>query len=181
MITNVIAELTGIPNLEPDEYLHGAGLHVHPRNGRLQMHLDYEKHPYSGKERRINIIIYLSKDWRSEWKGATELWDNDLKNCIVKSHVQFNTAIIFKTNNASWHGLPEKILCPENVFRKTLAFYYVSEPNNYNNEYRKKATYKKRHDEPYDENMDQLYKIRPFRRITKEDMDSLFPGWTPEL
>ncbi len=40
-----IRELTGIENLEDDPTLHGAGLHMHPRNGRLMMHLDYEKHP----------------------------------------------------------------------------------------------------------------------------------------
>ena len=58
-IVEAFQELTGIPNLTYDEYLHGAGLHCHPKNGRLNIHLDYEKHPYSGKERRINVIYFL--------------------------------------------------------------------------------------------------------------------------
>ena len=37
-----------------------------------------------------------------------------------------NSAIIFETTEDSWHGVPDKIMCPENVYRKTLAFYYVS-------------------------------------------------------
>ena len=58
-IIELFRKITNIENLEYDEYLHGAGLHCHPKFGRLNIHLDYEKHPYSGKERRINIIYYL--------------------------------------------------------------------------------------------------------------------------
>ena len=103
-----IAKITGIRNLEYDKFLHGAGLHCHPRYGRLHMHLDYEKHPISNKERRLNIILYLSKKWKSEWNGDTQLWDRDMSQCVKKCHIRFNRAIIFKTNDLSWHGLPEK-------------------------------------------------------------------------
>ena len=44
-ITNIFSELSKIDNLENDPYLNGAGLHAHPKFGRLNMHLDYEKHP----------------------------------------------------------------------------------------------------------------------------------------
>jgi hypothetical protein len=42
------------------------------------------------------------------------LWDEKMENCVVKSEIKFNTAIIFKTNEISWHGVPEVIMCPEN-------------------------------------------------------------------
>jgi len=29
--------------------------------------------------------------------------------------------------------------------------------------------------------MEQLYKIRPYNRIEKEDMDKIWSEWTPEL
>lgn len=48
-MVKVISEMSGIKGLQHDEYLNGAGLHAHPRNGRLNMHLDYEKHPVTGK------------------------------------------------------------------------------------------------------------------------------------
>jgi len=181
-ITKKIAEITKIPDLEYDEYLHGAGLHSHPRYGRLNIHLDYEKHPYSGKERRINIIYFLTKDWDKSWNGCNELWNNEATQCIKKTDIKFNRAIIFKTNDISWHGLPEKIMCPENVFRKTLAYYYVSPLNTTKEEkkYRKKANYVKRPDDLCNENMETLYEIRRNRRITKKDLDLLFPGWKKE-
>jgi hypothetical protein len=182
-----MSKLSSISSLEYDEYLHGAGLHAHPRHGRLNMHLDYEKHPISVKHRRLNIILYMSKDWNNEeWNGQTELWDNDMQECIVKSPVVFNSAIIFKTNEISWHGVPEIIKCPENIYRKSIAYYYISplEINSSDKKigddgsgYRTKATFVKRPNDIYDERMEKLYKIRPFRRIEKEDMEEIWPEW----
>jgi dTDP-glucose 4,6-dehydratase len=178
-ITNKISILSGIEDLEYDPYLHGAGLHVHEKNGLLHMHLDYEKHPYSNKQRRLNVIVYMSKDWNPEWNGETQLWDKNMENCVVKSNVVFNTAFIFKTNDISWHGLPEEIKCPQGVLRKTIAYYYVSplisvpEETKIGNDgsgYRTKATFIKRPQDPYDEKIDKLYKIRPYRLITQDDL-----------
>jgi hypothetical protein len=182
-ITNIIRKITTISDLEYDEYLHGAGLHIHPRNGRLNIHLDYEKHPFSGKERRLNIILFMSKDWNINWNGANELWDKNVTKCIAKTEIKFNRAILFKTNDISWHGLPDKITCPNDIFRKSLAYYYVSPLNTHKSEkdYRKKAKFIKRPQDPYDENMEKLYEIRPHRRITKEDMNTLMPNWTDNL
>jgi hypothetical protein len=178
-IISLIKKITEIYDLEYDEYLHGAGLHCHPRHGRLNIHLDYEKHPHSGKERRLNIILFLSKDWKEEWNGVNELWNKDLTKCIKKTNVAFNKAIIFKTNDISWHGIPDKIMCPENTFRKSLAYYYVSPLSSKkpNYEYRKKAKYAKIHDEPYNGNMSKLYEIRSNRLITNEDLQQYFPNW----
>lgn len=189
-IINLFKKISGIDNLEYDPYLHGAGLHAHPRNGRLHMHLDYEKHPYIEKERRLNIILYLSKDWKDEWNGQTELWDKQMTECVTKSPVKFNTAIIFKTNEISWHGVPEKIKCPIDIYRKSFAFYYISDIITEENEnifgndgtgYRTKATFMKRPQDPYYEQMEKLYKIRPIRRIEKKDLDEIWPDWDEEL
>jgi dTDP-glucose 4,6-dehydratase len=189
-LTEKFASISSINDLEHDPYLHGAGLHVHPRNGKLNMHLDYEKHPFTNKERRLNMILYMSKDWKEEWNGDTQLWDNKMEKCIVNSHVKFNTAIIFRTNETSWHGLPESIKCPEDVFRKSIAYYYVSPivtgstENKFGNDgsgYRTKATYVKRPQDPYDERIENLYKIRPFRLITQKDLDEFYPNWEEEL
>ena len=183
-----MCELTKINNLECDEYLHGAGLHIHPRRGRLNLHLDYEKHPITGKKRRLNIILYMSKDWNDDWHGQTELWDRDVQTCLKTSRVEFNTAIVFVTDETSWHGVPEPINCPEDVYRKTIAYYYVSEfesnelvnIGNDGSGHRLRATFVKRPSDPYNEKIEQLYKIRPFRRIESEDMKLIYPEWYVE-
>ena len=113
-----------------------------------------------------------------------------MKECIVKTYPKFNSAIIFKTDELSWHGLPEKIMCPEGTFRKSLAYYYISplvnkkDENKIGNDgsgFRTKATFIKRPQDLEDERIKKLYEIRPYRRIEKEDIDEIFPDWTPEI
>ena len=185
-ISDKFSVLSKIPNLEHDPYLHGAGLHVHPTSGRLHIHLDYEKHPYLNKQRRLNVILYLTKEWNPEWNGETQLWDKDMKECVVKSQVEFNTAIIFKTNEVSWHGLPEIITCPKGTLRKTLAYYYISpleseakeeKIGNDGTGYRTKATFTKRPQDTFCEKIDKLYKIRPHRLINQTDIEELGIKW----
>lgn len=179
-LIDIFRKLTDIDNLTYDEYLHGAGLHCHPRYGRLNIHLDYEKHPISGKERRLNIIFFLSKNWKQDWYGQNELWNKDATECICKTDVKFNRAIIFKTNDISWHGLPSPIICPEGIFRKTLAFYYVSPLASLKTEYRNKAKYILIDDKKNDKKLQQLCQIRSNRRLTIDDLELYCPNWKKE-
>lgn len=185
-IREKISKLCNIINLETDPYLNGAGLHAYPRYGRLNLHLDYEKHPIINKQRRVNIILYLSKNWKSKWNGHTDLYDDKCENLIVKSPVIFNQAIIFKTNENSWHGLPEKIQCPLDTYRKSLAFYYISDLENIPNinkkgandtGYRTKAVFVQKPTEKYDIRIQKLLAIRPYRRLTKKDLEEIWPEW----
>jgi hypothetical protein len=125
--------ITGIPDLMADYGMHGGGWHMHSRGGKLNVHKDYSIHPKLSMERRINIIIYMTPDWKEEWNGGLEFWSHDSeknlpKECITKVYNKFNCAVLFDTTQNSWHGLPTEIICPENVYRKSLAIYYISKP-----------------------------------------------------
>jgi hypothetical protein len=67
-----IAKLCG-GQLFADPGLHGGGWHSHGPGGKLNMHLDYSIHPKTGLERRINLILYVQPEWRTEWGGALGL------------------------------------------------------------------------------------------------------------
>ena len=174
----IFKKITNIDNLVYDEYMHGSGLHVYPSKGKLNVHLDYEKHPFSGKERKLNIILFMNKNWNDEWHGANELWDAELKNCVTETSVKFNRAIIFKTNDISYHGVTKEIACPLHKYRKILAYYYVSPLTNIKKNYRNKAEFKKLHDDIPNLNLEKLYEIRGNRLITKDDLNNLFPNWS---
>jgi len=183
-------DMFSINGLEYDPSCHGGGIHMHPRNGRLNMHLDYEKHPYINKQRRLNVILYCNDEWNSAWNGDTQLWNEDLTRCCVKSYPKKNCAIIFETTENSWHGVPEKIECPDGIYRKTLAYYYISNMNNISDTnkigsdylgYRTRATFMQTSNKPYDDRIEKLCKIRPNRRISEEDMLEIWPEWTVDL
>ena len=140
-----IKSITGENNLYPDQGLHGAGWHIHGRGGKLNVHLDYEVHPKLNLLRKYNFIYYLSKDWKKEWGGNLEFWSHDEETNSPKEKIKtieckFNRVILFDTSQNSWHGFSEPINCPENVYRKSIAMYYLTDvPDNIHN--RKRALY----------------------------------------
>ncbi len=122
-----IQTLTGIEQkLIPDPYLSGAGLHEIKQGGFLKIHSDFNIHPQLKLNRRLNLLLYLNKDWKEEWGGHLELWDKEMKNCEVKIKPSFNKLVIFNTTDFSFHGHPNPLNCPEDVTRKSLALYYYT-------------------------------------------------------
>jgi len=121
-----LEELTGIKGLVPDPHFHGGGLHQSLRGGHLNVHADFNRHPVTDLERRLNILIYLNREWREEYGGALELWDAEMKTSEVKVLPVFNRCMIFTTSDISFHGHPHPMECPEGITRKSLALYYYS-------------------------------------------------------
>ena len=109
-----------------DPELNGGGLHEIKKGGVLKIHTDFNKHPKLNLDRRLNVLLYLNKDWNMEYGGDLELWDKDLKNCKKKISPSFNKMVIFSTNDYSYHGHPDPVNCPEHMSRKSLALYYFS-------------------------------------------------------
>lgn len=118
--------LTGIDNLIPDPMLIGGGLHQIVRGGKLGVHVDFNKHTRYQLDRRLNLLLYLNKDWQEDYGGHFELWDRDMKNCVQKVLPVFNRVAIFSTTEHSWHGHPDPLNCPEDRSRKSLALYYYT-------------------------------------------------------
>ncbi len=70
----------------------------------------------------------MNKDWQEDWGGHLELWEKDMSKCAVKISPSFNRLVIFETNDDSFHGHPDPLLCPDNVTRKSMALYYYTVP-----------------------------------------------------
>jgi hypothetical protein len=168
--------ISQIHDLEIDPHLHGGGLHYHPRGGKLDMHLDYSIHPITGKERRLNLIVYLNHEWQSGWGGEIQLWDDDFQHCVQAFEPSWNRAVLFRTSDLSFHGLPNPIACPDDTGRKSLAIYYVSPPRE-GVTHRLKAEFRPLPGQPVPEALRALYDIRVNRRITDEDLETIYPGW----
>ena len=72
-----LEKITGFKKLYRDPILMGGGIHKIKRGGKLSIHKDYNEHPKTKKQRRINVLIYLNENWESSWGGNLELWSND--------------------------------------------------------------------------------------------------------
>lgn len=124
---NFIQEITGIKEtLVPDPYFFGGGLHEIKKGGFLKIHTDFNYHPTTKLDRRVNVLIYLNKNWKKEYGGCLELWDKDMSACKKKYLPIFNSMIIFNTNDYTYHGHPEPLRCPYHISRKSIALYYYS-------------------------------------------------------
>lgn len=130
--TQIIKQITG-ENVYADYGLHGGGLHCHRRGGKLNPHLDYSIHPKLKLQRKLNLIVYLSKDWDTSWRGGLTLYEHDPQTRRAGKPAKtvdclFNRAVLFDTTQNSWHGLPDEIQCPEEKTRNSIAVYYLQDP-----------------------------------------------------
>jgi Rps23 Pro-64 3,4-dihydroxylase Tpa1-like proline 4-hydroxylase len=118
--------LTGIEGLLPDPHLLGGGVHLVGAGGHLGVHADFNWHPGLRAHRRINVLLYLNRDWPPAWGGELELWSTDAGHCVRRIAPIFNRAVIFNTRSDTFHGHPAPLACPEGEYRRSLALYYYS-------------------------------------------------------
>lgn len=125
---NAMSAITGIPDLLPDPRMYGGGTHENAHGQEMDPHVDFNYDQDHGYHRRLNLILYLNKDWDETWGGAIELHSNPRKpdtNEVTAFNCTFNRAVIFETNEYSWHGF-RRVRLPEEIrdrSRKSLSIY----------------------------------------------------------
>ncbi|MGE5617189.1 MAG: 2OG-Fe(II) oxygenase, partial [Bacillota bacterium] len=123
-----IEDLTGIPDLIADETLFGGGTHENLDGQGLDVHVDFNIDERRMLHRRLNVLVYLNKEWREEWGGCIELHSDPWRpeaDEVQRFLPLFNRAVIFETNEYSWHGFPT-IRLPDDrkaFSRKSFSIY----------------------------------------------------------
>jgi Rps23 Pro-64 3,4-dihydroxylase Tpa1-like proline 4-hydroxylase len=118
--------LTGIDGLVPDPHYSGGGLHQIRAGGFLKIHADFNRHTRLQLDRRLNVLLYLNRDWPDEYGGKLELWDTKMTGAQKAVLPVFNRMVVFATTDHALHGHPEPLSCPPNRARRSLALYYYS-------------------------------------------------------
>jgi hypothetical protein len=120
----LVSELTGVWQLLPDPYLQGAG-HAAMRRGMfMEVHSDRNVAYDTGLTRRLAMIIFLNRQWKSEYAGQLELWDHTGSRCEVSIEPVFNRTVLFEVADPNFHGVPAALCCPENRARQSFIVYF---------------------------------------------------------
>jgi len=118
--------ITGIKELKTTNDSLGSGVHQGTNGSYVDVHIDVNYNPTENLWRRINLLIYLNKNWKPEYGGDLELWNKAMTKCEANVPCDFNRAIIFLTDENSPHGYG-KTTIPENETRKSFYTYYFTE------------------------------------------------------
>jgi hypothetical protein len=124
----VVSQLSGISDLILDPKMFGGGTHENLHGQELDPHVDFNYDEAMNLHRRLNLIVYLNKGWKSEWGGGLEIHSNPRKpfeNQVQTYDPLFNRCVMFETNEYSWHGFPIIDLPPgeRHRSRKSISIY----------------------------------------------------------
>jgi Rps23 Pro-64 3,4-dihydroxylase Tpa1-like proline 4-hydroxylase len=115
-----VAELCGLRQIEPDPELYAGGLSMMFQGDFLNPHIDNSHDGKRDRYRRLNLLYYVSPDWKLENGGNFELWDESrtAPKTIVSKQNRF---LVMETNKTSWHSVSRVVVdrprcCVSNYF-----------------------------------------------------------------
>ncbi len=122
-----LESVTGIPKLLPDPYFEGGGLHCSGPGSTLAPHTDFHVYTRLDLYRRINVLLYLNPEWRSEDGGSLELFDadSDFSSPVDSIDPIWGRMVIFRTDDRSPHGFTRPV-APGRLRRSIALYYYTA-------------------------------------------------------
>ncbi|TAF65715.1 MAG: 2OG-Fe(II) oxygenase [Cytophagales bacterium] len=121
-----VSDIVGIPDLFITDDKLGTGLHQGGNGSFLDIHIDFNIHTEKNVHRRLNLLIYMNKDWKDEYGGHLEMWNSNMTQCEKKVAPLFNRCVIFETNEISYHGY-SKVTLPEGLTRRSFYAYFYTD------------------------------------------------------
>ena len=109
-----------------------ANYHEMKNNGYLGPHVDHSDDPDTGHPHVLNLLLYLSKEWKDQWGGSTLLYNKNGKKILNEIKYKPNRAIIFLHTPYSFHGV-KKISETNNIRSSIYVDYYANSKNPYKN------------------------------------------------
>ncbi|MEQ6125370.1 2OG-Fe(II) oxygenase [Pseudotenacibaculum sp. MALMAid0570] len=104
-VVDKIAKLCDIEHLEPDENLYAGGISLMRQDNFLNPHLDNSHDKDINRWRVLNLLYYVTPDWKLENGGNLELWPEGVKNEPITIESKFNRLVVMATHDKSWHSV----------------------------------------------------------------------------
>lgn len=122
-IVTAIADICNFKEIFPDEYLYAGGLSLMGKDNFLNPHLDNSHDRNREQWRVLNLLYYVTPNWKLENGGNLELWPNGLKSDPITIESKFNRLAVMVTHSSSWHSVTKVKV---NEFRCCVSNYYFS-------------------------------------------------------
>lgn len=122
-IVDLVAEICNIKEAIPDDNLYAGGISMMGKNQFLNPHLDNSHDKDRECWRVLNLLYYVTPNWKEEYGGNLELWPNGLKQSQITLHSKFNRLIVMATHNNSLHSVSPVTF---DGFRCCVSNYYFS-------------------------------------------------------
>lgn len=124
-----VAELTGIKDAVGDPHLYAGGISAMAKGHFLNPHIDNSHDGEQKNYRVLNLLYYITPDWKAENGGNLELWDESVSESVEIPSL-FNRLVLMSTNEKSWHSVNEVKV---DGIRRCISNYYFSphSPNGY--------------------------------------------------
>jgi Rps23 Pro-64 3,4-dihydroxylase Tpa1-like proline 4-hydroxylase len=124
-----VSELTGIRDAVGDPHLYAGGISAMAKGHFLNPHLDNSHDGDQKNYRVLNLLYYITPDWRPENGGNLELWDIDVTRPLEIPSL-FNRLVLMGTGDKTWHSVNK---VKADATRRCISNYYFSphSPNGY--------------------------------------------------
>lgn len=130
-VVDLISSIVGLQKIEPDPKLYAGGLSMMFPGDFLNPHIDNSHDGDRKRYRRLNLLYYVSPDWKMENGGNFELWDrNKLHPKTIPALT--NRLVVMETNKTSWHSVSQVMVDRP---RCCVSNYYFSKTSPDSKEY----------------------------------------------
>ncbi len=128
-VIDKVAELTGIEDAVGDPHLYAGGISAMAPGHFLNPHIDNSHDGEQQNYRVLNLLYYITPEWKPENGGNLELWNEAVTKPIEIPSV-FNRLVLMSTNAKSWHSVNKVTAIGT---RCCISNYYFSphSPNGY--------------------------------------------------
>jgi Rps23 Pro-64 3,4-dihydroxylase Tpa1-like proline 4-hydroxylase len=99
-----VARITRIRDMVGDPQLYAGGISAMTKGQFLNPHIDNSHDSERGNYRVLNLLYYVTPDWKLEFGGSLELWDTAVRRRVEIPSL-FNRLLIMETNQFSWHSV----------------------------------------------------------------------------
>lgn len=123
-IVKLIASICEIETAFPDPHLYAGGLSMMGNKQFLNPHLDNSHDKDRDRWRVLNLLYYVTPNWKQEYGGNLELWPKGLDNEQITIFSKFNRLAVMATHNNSLHSVSPVVY---DGYRCCISNYYFSD------------------------------------------------------